>query len=395
MIGKFSGYITGVVEEYCDCSLIETVEEFTSSDTWNKPADLYMVDVRVLSGGGGGGSGSKRASGVGTNGGGGGGNGNVVSKSFLASELGSTVTVTVGAGGNGGASVTANSTQGSAGSLGSNSSFGTLVVANRGNNGGVNGGAAPQNSLVGNTPTWANGRSHTGQQANAGNTGTGSIFEGTLGQKNTNGGSGGAGGGINTINTQAAGSNIGRKYNKDGDLNTLTGAGTAGGGNGSNGVDNWGDRTFLFGSPMVGDLTKFPGTGGAGGGARASGGNGGNGGNGGLYGSGGGGGGAARDNQGNSGAGGNGSGGLVTVISYILVCGDTICVNVVNCCTSEKEVMEVPNTHSIGDIVVDTLGSCFEITEEAEECIPTVTYKNGTWSNCEDCIDDNKPSDCE
>lgn len=108
------------------------VQTFTSSGTWNKPASAVMVLVEIWGGGGGGGSGGKggstRAGGAG---GGGGGYGSFV---FEASALSASESVTVGSGG-AGAPVNSVSGDGSAGSTGGTTSFGSLLNAFGGNGG--------------------------------------------------------------------------------------------------------------------------------------------------------------------------------------------------------------------------------------------------------------------
>lgn len=128
------------------------VRAYTSGATWTKPAGLLYLFVQALGGGGGGGSGRKYDSGAQSAGGAGGGTAPLCSRLLLASQVGSTVGVTVGSGGGGGASVTSSNTNGNAGADGGDSSFGTLVLSKGGGGGwggtttGVNGqqGAAYQ-----------------------------------------------------------------------------------------------------------------------------------------------------------------------------------------------------------------------------------------------------------
>ena len=107
-----------------------SVNVFTSSGTWTKPAGCNKAIVYVVGGGGGGGANS-------TNHGGGGGGGG--SFKFITSGLGSTETVTVGTGGAG------NNLSG--GSSGGTSSFGAHCSAT-GGSGGAPGGN-PQGGVGG------------------------------------------------------------------------------------------------------------------------------------------------------------------------------------------------------------------------------------------------------
>lgn len=111
---------------------------FTANGTWTKPAWVMpnmVVEVECWGGGGGGGH-----SIVGGAGGGGGGGGSYSNRRFLASALGATETVTVGAAGTAG---TVDN-----GGAGGTSSFGTLVTA-VGGGFGVGGGAVSSSAAGG------------------------------------------------------------------------------------------------------------------------------------------------------------------------------------------------------------------------------------------------------
>lgn len=96
-------------------------EEFLTSGTWTKPANINYVYVEVI-GSGAGGKNGKFAASVSEEGSGGGG-GEFVSRLLRASEVPSSVSVDIGAGGLGGADGT-----GDQGADGSQSSFGTLAI---------------------------------------------------------------------------------------------------------------------------------------------------------------------------------------------------------------------------------------------------------------------------
>lgn len=112
-------------------------QEFTTSGTWNKPVGAQFVMVEAWGGGGGAASGRRGANSasVVNSGGTGGGGGAYVRQVFKASDLPSTVSVTVAAGGVGGAAITTNDTNGLNGTSGGNSTFGTLITARGGGNG--------------------------------------------------------------------------------------------------------------------------------------------------------------------------------------------------------------------------------------------------------------------
>jgi len=133
------------------------VQTFTSSGTWTKPSDITTVYVEVL-GAGGGGGGAHGYTGRDRRAGAGGGGGGALSIGFFkASDLLNTVTITVGAGGQGGAP---GSTSGENGTTGGQSSFvsGGISISASGGRGGrgtvhstnsVNGGpGAPHSSDI-------------------------------------------------------------------------------------------------------------------------------------------------------------------------------------------------------------------------------------------------------
>ena len=172
--------------------------------------DAIFAEILVVAGGGGGGY----HSGTGTNGGGGAG-GLAYASSFLISPGSNTHTVTVGAGGRGGALGDAASN--TAGRNGSNSVFGSLTAiggggggggtsaitpAHSGYSGGSGGGAGASTTAIAGTATQTSGAGYTGF-GNAGGLGT---SDGTRYVAGGGGGSGSAGGnGTIVSNTETGG----------------------------------------------------------------------------------------------------------------------------------------------------------------------------------------------
>lgn len=326
---------------------------------WTKPAGAKWVEVLLWGAGGGGGGGSRasQTSFGASRGGRGGGGGGFREATFDADSIDNTVSVTVGAGGIGGAGTSTDATFGSDGSAGGQSSFGTYVYAGGGGGGtggntgspvygggGGGSGFAP-NGINGQTNVVGNGggpRVSTGsvvitpvlgyagsdspgnaqtsiRQAEFGGGAGGNVITNANskhgGQSMRGGGGGGAGGcttATNSITSPPGGGGASGVWviESSTPLGGTAGVGsidanTVSGGNGGNGANGTG---------------RIGGAGGGGGGsccsttASTNGGNGGNGGN-----PGGGGGGGGHRNHGATGAsgnGGNGGDGLVIVITY-------------------------------------------------------------------------------
>jgi hypothetical protein len=275
------------------------ITEFTTTGTWTKPTGLKRVLVCCVGAGGGGGSGRKSTTAENRFGGGGGGGGAIVWRNVAASDLTSTVAVTLGTGGTGGAAQTVLATNGNPGTAGGDTSFGALVIAKGGGGGSggtvANGNAGTQGSAQLSVPSYGP-YAIAGSFGGSGASGSGSAGGGGMNSSGASGGGGGSGivsGG--TINT--TGGTGGGVY-QNGIL--IAGPTTS-----NPGVAN--QSRFLFFSSTL-SSTNGLGTGGAGAGANTNlaGGAGGN------YGAGGGGGGAGATVD--SGAGGAGANGLCLVM---------------------------------------------------------------------------------
>lgn len=257
-------------------------QEFTANGTWTKPTGCTFFYAEAVGGGGGGSSGSRQASGVTSTGGTGGAGGTLVYRWGRLTELSNTESVTVGAGGTGGAAVTTDSQAQQSGVQGGDSLFGSSLYAPGGTNGSTTGGII----RVRGNATFGAGFAGAGGNA---------VTQGAIGSY----GPGGGGGGGNV--TAAGGSQApqaggqGFATRKSSTPATLGGGGSgAAAGSSANGSDG----------PSEGD--------GGGGGGRGIGIAAGAGGNGAFPGGGGAGGGASQNGF-NSGAGGSGGNGVVRV----------------------------------------------------------------------------------
>jgi hypothetical protein len=213
------------------CSGCANIQVFDASGTWTKPTGGNRVLVQAWGAGGGGTDGDS-----GSETGSGGGGGSYVERWFLMSELGSTETVTVGAGG-------LAAQGGGDAAVGGNTTFGSLLTAYGGGGAGFNvgggtaGGGGGAGTLgVGQTITSDTGgtgglpsAAAAGADSGFGAGGGGGGSAGAAGGSSTYGGGGGGG------STLAGGSSV-----FGGGGGGFTGGssiyGGAGGGNGANGT---------------------------------------------------------------------------------------------------------------------------------------------------------------
>jgi hypothetical protein len=284
------------------------LQTFEANGTWTKPSGVNFVRV-ILYGGGGGGGGSGAATSAGC----GGGGGARVERVFRASDLTATVSVTIGAGGNGGLA----SNYGTAGGA---TNFGTYAYAygggrgsavysgaNSGGGGGGAGGVGGNGGIAasaGGQPAGTDGAVGLGEGGAGGplssrnnsesGGGSGGAGNGSNGGASVRGGGGGGGGG----NSAAGGA---------GGSSGIFPIASTGGGGGAGGAATGGGLPGGNGTAGISGNVRHGGTGGGGGGYSSGGGStGGGGGAGGSHGGGGGGGGTALSGTLAGGAGGAG-----------------------------------------------------------------------------------------
>ena len=226
----FSGDGSGLTNVPAGVSNVNIVT-FTSSGTYTPTSGTKFVTVYATGGGGGGGSADWNVNSSYTRNAGGGGGGGTAIRTYNATELGSTASVTIGGGGSGGST-------GNDGSSGGNTSFnpaGTGTTAT-GNGGG------------GGTRCWNNGNQHASGQQGIGGDASG-------GEVNLNGETGQGGGGqecgrvVFQSNSDTRiqanygggtffGGNRNRQVNSNA-TNGGTGQGIGVGGNGAHGKQNY------------------------------------------------------------------------------------------------------------------------------------------------------------
>jgi hypothetical protein len=269
--------------------------------TWTNPSPSIrrLVRGRLVAGGGGGGSGREGAVGsVRCGGGGGAGGGQLIFEAW-SDELPASLSVTVGAGGSGGAAVTTIDTNGNAGVAGGVTTFvaGKYLASPGGSpgQGGTNASGTGGISTSGVLLLYALSTSPAGGSAS----GTGGV--GGNGANPTSLfliPSGGAGGGISSLNVRGNGGSGGRNvYGSLGESSGLPSGGISDGMAGSTPTPS--TRGGVAGYGGSGGAGHPTGTGGAG--------------SAGTGGGGGGGGGAGTNTVGNSGAGGAGGDGSIEI----------------------------------------------------------------------------------
>lgn len=273
---------------------------FTSSGTWTKPSTGTWITIICIGGGGGGGGGAyNTVTAAAVYGGGGGGGGAYARLDTLLSAMGSSETVTRGAGGPGGASRTS-AGNGNAGTAGGDSTFGSHLTAK---GGGAGNGATGTNGTT-------NAASNSGGSSNmtGWGGGAGSVYSGAASTSVYGAGGGGYGGPFVTGGSGAFNGGAGGAGSL---VRNSTGAP-----GGSASTINYGGTNYVAAGAATSGASYYLGGGGGGGGS-------GNhnqsgvvpsGTDGALYGGGGGGGGATRVS--NSGKGGDGANGMCVAYVY-------------------------------------------------------------------------------
>jgi hypothetical protein len=268
------------------------------SYSWTIPANARLVEFFAVGAGGGGGSGRRGAAGSARFGGGGGGSGGVMLFTRAVADLSTrSISMIVGAGGVGGAAVTADDTNGNNAAAATDTQItigSQAMYASRGAGGSGGTAAAGAGGSGGNALYNGNAGANSSATANPNGTNVSTVAGFTAA-------GGGAGGGISTGNASYSGSLARAQGWNVGGLNANSNGGTAPGGSGQNATD-------AFTTAFAGQ----PGGSGGGGAAGNDSNNGGTGGNGAAYGGAGGGGGASVNGR-NSGAGGNGADGYVRI----------------------------------------------------------------------------------
>lgn len=199
-----SGQTTGL-EWVSPPAATTNLQEFSSTDTWTKPAGAVSVLVELWAGGGGGGGQSSQKSG-------GGGGGGYTMILLDAADCAGTETVTIGAGGAGGTTA--------AGSDGGNTTFGSLATARGGRGGTLSNTPALSGDYTGTgftvvaVPGWASGSGAPQSSGNDGIAGGACIM-------------GGAGGGGAALNSSGAGG-VSLNGGNGGDGRSTAGTATAG-----------------------------------------------------------------------------------------------------------------------------------------------------------------------
>lgn len=195
-------------------------QTFTSSDTWSKPS-LPSTSLVLVECWGAGGSGARDS---GTDEAGGGGGGTYVYRWMLLSELGSTETVTIGAGGAAQASDNTN------GNNGGNTTFGSHLTGYGGGGGKADGSVANSGGIDG-VATGMSTASTPGIMLGGAGAGTGVGGDSFMG-----GGGGGGSSGSGAGGTSVGGGNGGAGSQGTGTAGTQPGGGGGGGRAGASGA---------------------------------------------------------------------------------------------------------------------------------------------------------------